>query len=360
VKEKMSENSPWESAANDATFRAATAGGEASTIISARESMDLDSTVQANVNASVAHWGQSFVKICAILDAGAAVFLASYMLYYQDHHHNNHDQYSVRVMYSAAMVLALRSLLEFTSTRCGLYLSGLISLILSLVYAILGLTVKLESKHGTFSNLFHLPLPDKYQHHAWWILLVSGLVECCRWALLQQYQTLRSQRSSASSYHNNPAGASTSGSASRASPRRRLPWWLSSSGAGAVDTSLQQSLLEENGNQPLWAQTSTRNGDYSLDDGVGTPRGRRKRGWWPFSSQRSPSGDDYRDDGSVEYASLNEEWATRSQQDPHWWSRDGDVSPQRATTNSSTTGQDNKTSPSAGANGVDTSWADNA
>jgi hypothetical protein len=51
-----------------------------------------------------------------------------------------------------------------------------------------------------------------------------------------------------------------------------------------------------------------------MDDGVTSPR----RSWWPFSSAR-PSNTSARDDGSVDYASLNEDWASRSQDDPLWW-----------------------------------------
>jgi hypothetical protein len=54
-----------------------------------------------------------------------------------------------------------------------------------------------------------------------------------------------------------------------------------------------------------------------MDDGVTSPR----RSWWPFSSAR-PSNTSARDDGSVDYVSLNEDWASRSQDDPLWWTKD--------------------------------------
>lgn len=379
----------WESAANDASFRGHSRQQNEQNIPQEfrqrRESMDLDSTIEANVNASVEQWGRLFfVRVCAVLDAGLALLLTGYMTYYQkehshnndesnnDNHNHNHqsEEYSAKIVYGAAIVLLLRSLLEASNTRCGLHTSGLMSLILSLVYAIVGLTVKLQDKHGTFSNLFPLPLPSKYQHHAWGVFLFASVVECCRWALLQQYETLRFQENNPlrASSNRNPEETITfgDGGSSAVGSRRRTPWWLPSSAhsGSAVDTSLQQSLLEENTNSygnPTWAQTSTRHGDYSLDDGVGTPRRKRGGGWWPFSSSRSTArtSADFRDDGSVEYASLNEDWTNRSQQDPHWWSRDDDVgggepstspsfsvSPQQTTANNKTASE------------TDTSWAD--
>jgi hypothetical protein len=54
-------------------------------------------------------------------------------------------------------------------------------------------------------------------------------------------------------------------------------------------------------------------------------------GWWLVaaghfcqSSFRNPGGNvNVRNDGSVDYASLNEDWASRSEEDPHWWTQGG-------------------------------------
>jgi hypothetical protein len=54
-----------------------------------------------------------------------------------------------------------------------------------------------------------------------------------------------------------------------------------------------------------------------MDDGVGSPR---RIGWWPFLSGNGPN---VRDDGSVDYASLKEDWASRLEENPHWWAQEG-------------------------------------
>jgi hypothetical protein len=56
---------------------------------------------------------------------------------------------------------------------------------------------------------------------------------------------------------------------------------------------------------------------------------------------------DIRDDGSVGFASVQEEWASRSEDDPHWWSKEDekDRIQQQSFVNGRKTGEQ-----------VDTSW----
>jgi hypothetical protein len=57
-----------------------------------------------------------------------------------------------------------------------------------------------------------------------------------------------------------------------------------------------------------------------MDDGVGE---RESRGFLGgLFGRSSSSNNNPRDDGSVDYASLNEEWASRSEEDPYWWTRE--------------------------------------
>jgi hypothetical protein len=66
----------------------------------------------------------------------------------------------------------------------------------------------------------------------------------------------------------------------------------------------------------------------------------RKSRWWPFSSS-SPN--DLEDDGSADdYASINQEWASKSEEDPFWWTQER---------NGGATGAGTSTAPK------DTSWA---
>jgi len=93
----------------------------------------------------------------------------------------------------------------------------------------------------------------------------------------------------------------------------RSPWWWGNNhrngGTRQNDEDLQEPLLF---GQPSWTNASN---NYQVQDGINT-----SSSWWPFSG----GGRNARDDGSVDYASLNEDWASRSQADPYWWSRDGD------------------------------------
>jgi len=103
---------------------------------------------------------------------------------------------------------------------------------------------------------------------------------------------------------------------------RQQPWWWQSPARGGVTSS--EPLLPNEEGRPHWSTSDSR--DYHMDHGgdVGTPSSGRGS-WWPFSSSRRNNNNDDptgRDDGSVDYASLNEDWASRSQEDPFWWAND--------------------------------------
>jgi hypothetical protein len=105
--------------------------------------------------------------------------------------------------------------------------------------------------------------------------------------------------------------------------RRHRPWWWnrhSFSRNHHEEDGMYHSLLGANG-QPGWSTSG--NQSYLMDDGVGDqPQSRRGfLGGW-FGNPSAGSGSNPRDDGSVDYASLNEEWASRSEEDPYWWTRE--------------------------------------
>ncbi len=139
--------------------------------------------------------------------------------------------------------------------------------------------------------------PVCYWPFAFCSLLVGfAILESVRWAWIQQYL----QRNLDDDDDNT---ATTT-----------RPWWYRRRTTTNADGSnLQESLLPFNNDRPHWSSNNSTN--YLMDDGVGSPR----RGWWPFSS--SPN--NVRDDGSVDYASLNEDWASRSEENPHWWAQEG-------------------------------------
>jgi hypothetical protein len=101
--------------------------------------------------------------------------------------------------------------------------------------------------------------------------------------------------------------------------RRSRPWWWNRHGSRTplnADSDIHESLLENNG-QPGWS--SSGNQSYLMDDGVSPSNNRGLFGGW-FG--RVASSSNPRDYGSVDYESLNEEWASRSEEDPYWWTRE--------------------------------------
>eukprot|EP00542_Grammatophora_oceanica_P014080 CAMPEP_0194035696 /NCGR_PEP_ID=MMETSP0009_2-20130614/8116_1 /TAXON_ID=210454 /ORGANISM="Grammatophora oceanica, Strain CCMP 410" /LENGTH=318 /DNA_ID=CAMNT_0038677155 /DNA_START=35 /DNA_END=991 /DNA_ORIENTATION=+ len=93
---------------------------------------------------------------------------------------------------------------------------------------------------------------------------------------------------------------------------RAQPWWWKKD-RGARPT-IQDPLLEHP--SAGWT-TADRGGDYSMDAGVSRPP---QSMFSRLFSRKNAS--NARDDGSVDFESVQEEWRSLSQEDPHWWSRD--------------------------------------
>lgn len=103
---------------------------------------------------------------------------------------------------------------------------------------------------------------------------------------------------------------------SRYSSRFSSPWWWNGNHNPNVTDDLEEPLMNSNG-QPSWTSNSNA---YQRQHGAAS-----SSSWWPFSRRRNDiDHGGARDDGSVDYASLNEDWASRSEADPHWWSREDD------------------------------------
>ena len=97
--------------------------------------------------------------------------------------------------------------------------------------------------------------------------------------------------------------------------------------------------LQNSSQQPWWWQRRRRHDGMDqalLVNENGVPQwvveGRRQRNrqsrpsswsmWLPW--RRRQNQHDVRDDGSVDFVSVQEEWASRSEEDPHWWSKEDD------------------------------------
>jgi len=140
-------------------------------------------------------------------------------------------------------------------------------------------------------------------------LSIASAIELIRWVYLRGQLSLLSsnsvERARSSDYYNDDFSSSPSENS------RHRPWWIgghSSNRRNANNDGLNDPLLESGATanrQPSWATPS----------------------WFPFRTGRSSNdGDngvingDEEDVGSV-LDSLGEDWASRAESDPYWWTR---------------------------------------
>jgi hypothetical protein len=159
-------------------------------------------------------------------------------------------------------------------------------------------------------------------HHAVWILFLSfTLLELIRWYmisifhtwLLQMDTTLPLNHSSDVEqllYRNTTTPISTT---------KRPWWWQQQQHYSSPETTLQEPLLLLH-NHRDWVHDNSRNNDYSMHHGVSSSPTSFWSRW--FTSRVHDGDDDDDDDDEVDFASVQEEWASKSQQDPFWWSRE--------------------------------------
>jgi hypothetical protein len=102
--------------------------------------------------------------------------------------------------------------------------------------------------------------------------------------------------------------------------RARNPWWWSRRHENIISNDdLADPLME-----PTWVTSNNRS--YQMDYGEGISASF----WSRMFGSRSPGHDEnVRDGGSVDFASVQEEWASKSEEDPFWWSRDDNENSQR-------------------------------
>ena len=173
------------------------------------------------------------------------------------------------------------------------------------------------------------------RHYSWWMILltVAALVEGMKYFMYRVY------RRSILAWEDEQERLEEQDLIRREAATGR-PWWWTSSYSrhghrrrhrhhgqdGHDDAGLSESLL-----------------DHSSPS-----RRRGRRGFLGRLFARSPRNRDaMRDDGSVDFASVQEEWASRAEEDPVWWSRE----------DSDEDAFDNHLRTSAGNGEVDTSWA---
>jgi len=126
------------------------------------------------------------------------------------------------------------------------------------------------------------------------IFLGAFLLECARWQLVQSLH-----RKLASLEATEDARARQ-----RSDLRNRVsarPWWFVRGSVRTNEDPLTESLLPVNSG----VQSAPRSWTF-----LGRPR--------RIQGERQ----NFRDDASVDFASVQDEWASRTEEDPYWWSRD--------------------------------------
>jgi hypothetical protein len=209
--------------------------------------------------------------------------------------------------------------------RCGLLVSSCIAPVLSLGYATCMCVLAVAGRSGAAAKYLqqhhNLLLPSALtqwlveDHWIWIVLMVSLVGECVLWQLYREYRRHLLQRDAYDLVHPPPLIRIR-----RRPYRQRRPWWWQSSfndddNNDNGDTLLTRQLLEDN------------------QDGTDANTSRitnTTRWWWfPYSWAFQDNNDvnnnnNARDDGSADFASVQEEWASRTEEDPFWWSRPED------------------------------------
>jgi len=156
-------------------------------------------------------------------------------------------------------------------------------------------------------GLFFLLFVDLFRHHEqskwFWIPLFgwTGL-EWLRFLCVDAYRKAITIPEAEESPDASPEQASVS-----------RPWWWQRSHGNADH--MQEPLLHH---QPAWAGNGNRQ-PYEMQEGL--DQGVNRGGLLRRIFRNGPS-QNVRDDGSVDFASVQEDWANKSQEDPLWWSRE--------------------------------------
>lgn len=280
---------PWESAANDQMWNVSQeAGAETTTTTAAALSRPTTATATArNSRRTTIAWSKCSPTIFPMtLDLGMGILLVIYTfleLWQKEHVMAIGVLLWAGLLVTRAVLLKLDILWTFCSALTFLLacLYGLVALVGWIVY--------------WRENSTILPLHWSQEHPQALPYGLLGLmvIEILRYISWRRHFQLQHQEANDLSRDS-------------ISSRRTNPWWWRERNNPNNDTT--EPLL--NG-RPHWASGNSTG--YQMEEGV-SPR----RGWWPFGRAESNA----RDDGSVDYASLNEDWASRSHEDPFWWTQE--------------------------------------
>ena len=336
---------PWERAANDRLWDASAAAAAGTTSTTATPG-DVSTTALLNGDSNHHRHHQqqqqqqterscSFqcFQACHVIDLVGG----SAMVLYDVTQEWKVDRTPAIVVLTLAVLWIVRGALAKT-TRCGVSVSATVSFALCLLYASLALCLwgmgLVEEDHSS-CLLFPPSWCQRYMSQSQFalVLLAASVYEGIRYLWIRQWVWEESTRLRDDVTVNSSNEHEASASASASTIRRRLsiPWWWNPTSSRRLynhnnTDSYNEPLLHSSG-APHWSNTGSRG--YHMDAGVGSPVRQGRTTWWPSfflggggEHRRSSQDDPTRDDASVEYASLNEDWASRSQEDPFWWTRE--------------------------------------
>jgi hypothetical protein len=145
---------------------------------------------------------------------------------------------------------------------------------------------------------------DEDVRHDWKLavgaVVIAILAEIARWWLLGRYRRVLMDNDRRELMRVSPELTDNI-------TRRRRPWWWRQNSSRPT---MEDPLLLS----PIWTTSDSSNNDN-------VP-------WWRFWHRRRErdTGNNPRgDNNSVDFMSVQEEWASRDEEDPYWWSRDEDT-----------------------------------
>lgn len=96
------------------------------------------------------------------------------------------------------------------------------------------------------------------------------------------------------------------------------PWWWQTSNHAAESSQLDDPLLPH-----AWANNMAHDDTaYEANHGIASFNFRRPwPRWFTTTTTTQPSSSNARDEGSVDFSDVQDDWASRSQEDPFWWTK---------------------------------------
>lgn len=265
---------------------------------------------------------RSLVKLWHILDALVGVILTVYGLSLL----SSHLYLPICLLLGMGVLLCIRSVAGLSGLwlvsddfmgRCGLRVSAYLSPLVAIVFFVLSCLCAMGNNNHAFTTYLrnhhkelHLPskwLEQQHTHHVLWMTFsIATLCEMIRWYLVPRLH----QWLVAIDTHHMDSIVATTTTTPTTTPRRKPWWWQHDQTDTAGDDHLHDPLLLEN-DYP-WALHSHNNQSYSIHDGTSQQQDISFWSKW-FGSDRKEE---------VSFQSVQEEWASKSEEDPVWWSRE--------------------------------------